>query len=113
MYGFWGGVLVIGILHRLITLINESRPSPSSIGPEDTGIADSREKPTEKNRPFVSMYSWIRKNLITPSALPPYRRQPLFGCTIPTRIEVFIVLSYWIVSLVLCCVNYRGFKGNL
>ncbi|KAL7926928.1 ferric reductase like transmembrane component domain-containing protein [Trichoderma austrokoningii] len=113
MYGFWGGVLVIGFLHRLITLVNESRLSSSSIGPEDTGIADSRKKQAQNSGLFVSMYSWIRKNLITPSALPPYRRQPLFGCTIPTRIEVFIVLSYWIVSFVLCCVNYRGFKGNL
>ncbi|UKZ90577.1 uncharacterized protein TrAFT101_005587 [Trichoderma asperellum] len=113
MYGFWGGVLVIGALHRLITLINESRLSPSSTGPEDTGLADSREKPTEKNRPIASLYSWIRKHLITPSALPPYRSQLLFGCTIPTRIEAFIVLSYWIVNFVLCCVNYRGFKGNL
>lgn len=112
MYGFWGGVLVIGALHRLITLINESRLSPSST-PEDTGLADSREKPTEKNRPFVSLYSWIRTHIITPSALPPYRRQLLFGCTIPTRIETFIVLSYWVVSFVLCCVNYRGFEGNL
>ncbi|KAL6904502.1 ferric reductase like transmembrane component domain-containing protein [Trichoderma evansii] len=112
MYGFWGGVLVIGALHRLITLISESRLSPSST-PEDIGLADSREKPTEKNRPFASLYSWIRKHIITPSALPPYRRQLLFGCTIPTRIEGFIVLSYWVVSFVLCCVNYRGFKGNL
>jgi hypothetical protein len=113
MYGFWGGVLVIGFLHRIITLINESRLSHSSTGPEDIGTADSREKPFKKNGPVVLIYSWIRKNLITPSALSPYRRQSLFGCTIPTRIEVFIVFSYWAVSFVLCCVNYRAFKGNL
>ncbi|KAL7897248.1 ferric reductase like transmembrane component domain-containing protein [Trichoderma sp. SZMC 28014] len=113
LYGFWGGVLVIGFLHRIISLINESRLSSSSIDPENTGRADSREKPAGKSRLFVSMYSWIRKNLIIPSTLPPYRRQPLFGCTIPTRIEVFIVGSYWVVSFILCCVNYRGFNGNL
>ncbi|RFU79737.1 ferric-chelate reductase [Trichoderma arundinaceum] len=113
VYGFWGVILVIGTLHRLITYISERRLPPSSTSPEDTGTADSRKKSTAKIQSITYLYSWISKNLSTPSALPPYRRQLLFGCTIPTRIELFVVLSYWVVSFVLCCVNYRVFEGNL
>lgn len=113
MYGFWGGILVIGALHRLIEFINESRLPPSSNSPEDIGSADSREKSTARAQKIANLYSWINKHLLTPSTLPPYRRQLLFGCTIPSRIESLVVFSYWVINFVLCCVNYRGFKGNL
>ncbi|KAL7808709.1 ferric reductase NAD binding domain-containing protein [Trichoderma gracile] len=113
MYGFWGIVLLFGTLHRLITHILESRVLPSSTGPEDTGSADSREKTGAGTKSLGHLYSRIRKGLTTPSVFPPYHRQLLFGCTIPTRLEFFIVASYWIVSFVLCCVNYRAFDGNL
>ncbi|KAL7939228.1 hypothetical protein V8C35DRAFT_326351 [Trichoderma chlorosporum] len=113
MYGFWGGILIIGTLHRLITLFLESRLPPSSTDPEDTGTADSREKSATRAQPFANLYSKIRKHFVIPSALPPYHRQLFFGCTIPTRMESFVVFSYWVINFVLCCVNYRGFTGNL
>ncbi|KAJ4862477.1 ferric reductase like transmembrane component domain-containing protein [Trichoderma breve] len=113
MYGFWGGILLIGMLRRLITYIVESRLSPLSTDPEDLGAADSREKPTAGTKSLAYMYSRIRKHLTIPSGLPPYHSQLLFGCTIPTRIESLVIISCWILNFVLCCVNYRGFEGNL
>ncbi|PKK49623.1 hypothetical protein CI102_9866 [Trichoderma harzianum] len=113
MYGFWGGILLIGTLRRLITYIIESRLSPLSTDPEDLGAADSREKPTAGTKSLTYMYSRIRKHLTIPSGLPPYHSQLLFGCTIPTRIESLVIISCWILNFVLCCVNYRGFEGNL
>ncbi|PTB72244.1 hypothetical protein M440DRAFT_1472909 [Trichoderma longibrachiatum ATCC 18648] len=113
MYGFWGTVLLFGTFHRLITHLLESRVIPSSTDPEDTESADSRAKSRTGTKSLANLYSRIRNGLTTPSVFPPYHRQLLFGCTIPTRIELFIVASYWIVSFVLCCVNYRAFEGNL
>ncbi|KAL7906087.1 ferric reductase like transmembrane component domain-containing protein [Trichoderma velutinum] len=113
MYGFWGGILLIGTLRRLIAHIIESRLPPLSTNPEDIGTADSRRKSTAGTNSLSYMYSRIRKHLTTPSGLPPYHRQLLFGCTIPTRIESLVIISCWILNLVLCFVNYRGFKGNL
>ncbi|KAL7786013.1 ferric reductase like transmembrane component domain-containing protein [Trichoderma afarasin] len=113
MYGFWGGILLIGMLRRLITHIIESRSSPLSSDPEDLGAADSREKSTAGTKSLTYMYSRIRKHLTIPSGLPPYHSQLLFGCTIPTRIESLVIISCWILNFVLCCVNYRGFEGNL
>ncbi|KAL6701451.1 ferric reductase NAD binding domain-containing protein [Trichoderma pleuroticola] len=113
MYGFWGGILLIGTLRRLITHIIESRLSPLSTDPEDLGAADSRKKSAAGTNSFTYMYSRIRKHLTIPSGLPPYHSQLLFGCTIPTRIESLVIISCWILNFVLCCVNYRGFEGNL
>ncbi|KAK1240457.1 hypothetical protein MKX07_004485 [Trichoderma sp. CBMAI-0711] len=113
MYGFWGIVLLFGTFHRLISHFLEGRVLPSSTGPEDTGSADSREKSSAGTKSLGHLYSRIRKGLTTPSVFPPYHQQLLFGCTIPTRLELFIVASYWIVSFVLCCVSYRAFEGNL
>ncbi|TFB00153.1 Ferric reductase transmembrane component 3 [Trichoderma ghanense] len=113
MYGFWGGVLLVGTLHRLAAHFLESRQLPLPTGPEDTGSADSREKSRAGTKSLAYLYSQVRKRLTTPSVFPPYHRQLLFGCTIPTRIELFVVASYWVVSFVLCCVNYRAFEGNL
>ncbi|PNP51817.1 hypothetical protein THARTR1_07586 [Trichoderma harzianum] len=113
MYGFWGGILLIGTLRRLITHITESRLSPLSTDPEDLGAVDSRKKSAAGANSLTYMYSRIRKHLTIPSGLPPYHSQLLFGCTIPTRIESLVIISCWILNFVLCCVNYRGFEGNL
>lgn len=113
MYGFWGGILLIGTIRRLISHIIESRLSPLSTDPEDLGAADSREKSTAGTKSLTYMYSRIRKHLTIPSGLPPYHSQLWFGCTIPTRIESLVIISCWILNFVLCCVNYRGFEGNL
>ncbi|KAI5457526.1 ferric reductase NAD binding domain-containing protein [Mariannaea sp. PMI_226] len=108
-YGFWGAVLLIGIAHRLVTLFQESRlfPDPSHV--EDNGINLKRRAPNG----FRSLSSWVRKHIATASAIPPYRQRRVFGCTIPTRLESLVVYSYWAVSIILCAINMRGFKGNL
>ncbi|UKZ49270.1 hypothetical protein TrVGV298_003515 [Trichoderma virens] len=58
MYGFWGGVILIGTLHRLISVINERRLPPSSTDPEDTGRADSRENHTSIFDGQYDPYLW-------------------------------------------------------
>ncbi len=113
MYGFWGGVLVIGMLHRFIAVLQERRLLIPSTSAEDTGLADARATSARWPKNIRSLYSWVNQHLVTPSAFSPYRRELLFGCTIPTRLESFVILSYWLISFILCCVNYRGFEGNL
>ena len=113
MYGFWGAILIIGMLHRSIALLQERRLPFPPTSLEDMGLADDRKKSARWPHHISSLYSWISQQVVIPSAFSPYRRELLFGCTIPTRLESFVVLSYWIVSLILCCVNYRGFEGNL
>lgn len=111
MYGFWGGILVIGMLHRLVTHFRERRVLRTSIHVEDTGAADTRGGTSTG---FVHYFSaWVDKHLITPSAIPPFRRQPIFGFTIPKRLESTVIYVYWAISIILCSVNYRGFSGNL
>ncbi|UKZ75796.1 hypothetical protein TrVFT333_003490 [Trichoderma virens FT-333] len=53
-----GGVILIGTLHRLISVINERRLPPSSTDPEDTGRADSRENHTSIFDGQYDPYLW-------------------------------------------------------
>lgn len=105
MYGFWGAILVFGMVRRLFHTLRQRTPSASD---SESGRANSTT-----TRLFRHITTWARKHLITPSMLPPYHIQPLLGCTVPTRLEFIIIYLYYVISIVLCAVNYRGFEGNI
>lgn len=115
MYGFWGLVLVVGMVHNLVTQIQERRLGPPQPTVEDNGASDTRRTSTTTQGAGAGTraYAWLRKYVITPSSLPPYHRQVVFGCTIPTRLQSIVIYAFWILNIVLCAIDYRGFKGNL
>lgn len=100
MYGFWGGVIVIGIVHRLFLHFWVHRCSSSA---SERSASD----------PVSTAYLWLRKHFLVRSLVPPYHRRALLWCTIPTRSKAFVVFAYWAISIILCSVNYRAFEGNL
>jgi hypothetical protein len=107
MYGFWGGVLAIGMLYRLGHVLRQGRHT--SVHPDSEPSA--QEKITW--HPLGHFNAWIRKHIITPSVLPPYHTQSFFGCTVPTRLEFLVIYLYYVTSLILCAIHYRGFEGNI
>lgn len=108
VYGFWGAVLVIGMIHRFITFLHERKMVPSSGDREGHGATRNT-----KSSPIAAPYHWLRKHVITPSAIGSQKQESWMGCTIPTRMESFVIYSFWVISLVLCAVDYRAFTGNL
>ncbi|KAH6692727.1 ferric reductase NAD binding domain-containing protein [Plectosphaerella plurivora] len=106
MYGFWGGVLVFGMLYRLGHVLQQRRAGHS---PDNE--SSNHGKPS--SHVLGQVNAWIRKHITTPSILPPYHTQSFFGCTIPTRLEFIVIYLYWVISIVLCAVHYRGFEGNI
>ncbi|KAL2402655.1 Ferric/cupric reductase transmembrane component B [Exophiala dermatitidis] len=110
VYGFWGTILLIGILHRFYTHISNGRRTKSQGDVEDHG-AKSRSK--NSTSIFSTAYHWARANLIIPAAFGSHHNRLLWGCTVPTRMETLIVASFWIINIVLCCVSYEAFWPNL
>lgn len=99
------------MVRRLIMVFVESRQLASSTDLEGHG----RNKATVPKllQPIVALYFWTQKYLVTPSAFSHYHQQRYFGCMVPTRLETFVVVGYWVLSIAFCGVNYRAFPGNL
>ncbi|KAL5362004.1 hypothetical protein BJX96DRAFT_166324 [Aspergillus floccosus] len=96
-YAFWVGIIAIGMLHRLIQHILESRPQWGS-----------RCCP----RFCKYIYRCVQTHILVPSPIPSRGRQ-FFWWTFPTRAEALIVLLFWILSITFCAVDYRVFSGNI
>lgn len=110
VYGFWGTILLIGMLHRFYSHISNDRRMKSQGDVEDHGAKSRSKNPTSI---FSTAYHWVRANLIIPAAFGSHHNRLLWYCTVPTRMETLIVASFWIINIVLCCVSYEAFWPNL
>jgi ferric-chelate reductase len=112
MYGFWGGILLIGIMNRLITSFSKSRRLKAVHDVEDGH--NSSAKPRGELPGFIkSAYDWFRSNLIVPAAFGSHHNRPVLWMTIPTRMETIIIVTFYAMNFILCCVGYKIFNPNL
>lgn len=112
MYGFWGGILLIGIINRLITSASQSRRLKAVHDVEEGH--NSSTKNSAKSTGFVnSAYHWFRSNLIVPAAFGSHHNRPVLWMTIPTRMETIIVVVFYVMNFILCSVGYKIFNPNL
>ncbi|KIW31772.1 uncharacterized protein PV07_03368 [Cladophialophora immunda] len=114
MYGFWGGLLLIGILNRLTTHFSQSRRLKALDDVEGRKTSSTQKGPrTGVVAAVNSVHHWLRSNVIVPAAFGSHHNRPLFWSTIPTRMETIIVISFWLMTFILCCVGYHIFWPNL
>lgn len=103
-YAFWALVLAVGIFHRLVRHIFHA--------------LDIRAGQWARSRvrwlwiPLDGTYHWLQTHLVVPAPLPSSRRKLLWW-TFPTRIEAVTVLLFWVLSVVVCTLEYRPVEGNL
>jgi hypothetical protein len=107
MYGFWGAILMIGIIANAYNAFWHSRSSRVTTDPEKSQVATQPSSQTGKLR------HWVKANLIIPTVFGMYRRRLWYSFAVPTRIEALIIVSYWMISIILCSVNFKTFEGNL
>lgn len=102
MYGFWGGIVLLGVIHKLWHQFHSARVAPKP--------TDSERQTSAAGRPKFhlvdTMGHWIETNLITPPAFGTHHSRLLYWCTIPTRLEMIVVVAYWILSIVLAGAGY-------
>ncbi|KAL1855242.1 hypothetical protein VTK73DRAFT_8589 [Phialemonium thermophilum] len=119
IYGFWGGVLLIGILRRAVLSLYHSRMAGTASDTEEEGSGDGlslRRKASSKKSllaPIAALHDWVDTYLVVPSAFRQHRQRLFRWCTIPTRMELLVIVANWITVLVLMFVNYRAFAGNV
>ncbi|OAA60317.1 serine/threonine-protein kinase [Niveomyces insectorum RCEF 264] len=108
-YGFWFAILVFGMTQNAIRKVIEKRRGYVYAD----AAAESRGRKVGKPGIFAKSVAVTRKYFVTPSTLPPYHQIRFMGCTIPTRAESFVITSYWIIVLVLSCIDIHSMKDNI
>jgi hypothetical protein len=96
MYGFWGLVVLIGLINRCTELVAARRH-------------ESGRYRTESN----SMRLWIRKHLLLPATFGQHCQDPIGWCTIPPRLESILLVSYLIMNMVFLFPGYDLFAENI
>lgn len=114
MYGFWGNILLIGMIVRFCRFLADR--NRSRMHQHDTSIVVESQSPTEQTRPYTAMqkaYGWIQAKILIAPTIGTYHRRQIWGFAVPTRLETFVVAAYWAWSLIICFVGYDVFNPNL
>ncbi|KAK6379383.1 hypothetical protein LTS17_006301 [Exophiala oligosperma] len=102
IYGFWGGLLLVGIINRFITHFTQSRHINVSSDLEGGEISKQSNSVTA----ISSIHHWFRAHIIIPATYGSYHSRPLLWSTIPTRMETIVVSCFYVMTFILCCVGY-------
>ncbi|KAL4936431.1 hypothetical protein BDV06DRAFT_205013 [Aspergillus oleicola] len=100
-YLYWGCVLSIGIINRLLQHFFTSRYGDSL-----------REPAFLRLSPFHRIYHWFQTHFLVSTTFPSRGRKFLWW-TFSSRSEAIVTLGFWVLSIVLCCVGYRLFPENI
>ncbi|TVY24474.1 Ferric/cupric reductase transmembrane component [Lachnellula hyalina] len=109
VYGFWGCILFIGIINRLVNVLLSMRSSKAF---DHQRTIEEQSAPRSHSIVFSKTYRWFQANLILPPAIGTRHQRHVFGFTMPTRIVTLIVIAYYIWSIVICAVSYDVFFPN-
>jgi len=107
MYGFWGSILLIGIITNAYNILWHSRSGHETNDPEKS------HPDTQTSSQTGTVLHWLKANFIVPTVFGTYRRRLWYFFAVPTRIEALVITLYWSISIILCSVNFRTFEGNL
>lgn len=106
LYGYWGLVIVVGIITRLVQSARHRRQPQINLIRGDV---------PERQHGFIisRMARGVRRNLLMPLAFGNKRQKPLDWCAPPTRIEGLLVALYVVMNIVFCFPGYHLVEGNL
>ncbi|CAK7221776.1 hypothetical protein SBRCBS47491_004643 [Sporothrix bragantina] len=116
--GFWGGIMVLGMLHKIATVVLAffaDRRLSSRRDAEGAGAMAAPSAPAAAG-PLAKTWHLIRTWFIIPAGFAPfseYHQRYVYWHTIPRRLDLLIVSAFWITAIVLSFVRYDSFSGNL
>ncbi|KAL1889476.1 hypothetical protein Sste5346_008854 [Sporothrix stenoceras] len=116
--GFWGGIMVLGMVHKIVTVVLAffaDRRLSSRRDVEGAGTIAAPSAPSAAD-PLAKTWHLIRTWFIIPAGFAPFsehHQRYIYWHTIPRRLDLFIVSAFWITAIVLSFVRYDSFSGNL
>ena len=106
MIGFWGAVLLLGILNRLLHLFVSWKWPVST-------YRVRHQASTGTSRVFTKIHTLFRRFVIIPAFAGYQHQQPLGWCTIPTRLQSLTIFTFVIYNLLVCAIGYKAFLPDI
>lgn len=107
--GYWGSILVIGMLHRLWSYTRSAHVGNVGAGDAEHG-RQSRASPNKGN--LASLRHYFNTYLVVPATVRSYHQRRLWGCSIPNRLELLVVVGFWVMCIILNFGFYDIFTPN-
>ncbi|KAF2279748.1 uncharacterized protein EI97DRAFT_413032 [Westerdykella ornata] len=112
MYYFWAAVITIGICWRLAFLIQEIRHRNfQRIPGDDLELEDVNGR--KGAQVTLRAYGLLKRYILVPATFGYRCAQNIGWCTIPPRVQSLTIFAFVILNLILCCISYPVFAGNL
>lgn len=108
LLGFWAIVLMIGMVNRVFALIVQT------FGRTPGKTEAISERQVQSSKSSLGRVRRLVRQHITYPAIFGYRHSVPWGwCTVPTRIQSFLVFSFVGLNIILCSIRYRALSPSL
>ncbi|RAH59681.1 ferric reductase transmembrane component 4 precursor [Aspergillus piperis CBS 112811] len=110
LMGYWAAILGLGMVQRILSFWRIRR----TMDPRRDTEANAVSGPIEHKQISHHLSSTIhalRTHIVVPAALVPklpHHLRLLYGHCIPKRLDLIIVFGFWLLCVLLACVNYDG-----
>lgn len=108
-YAYWGGILLLGTLCRVIRWLFKYRRTERD--PEIESNTVTSRLNWHPPSGISSLVHWVKTHLLISTPLG--KGQEVLACTFSNRAEALAVAGFWVMSFVLSFVGYETFEGNL
>ncbi|KAB8256537.1 ferric reductase like transmembrane component-domain-containing protein [Aspergillus pseudonomiae] len=116
LMGYWGGILVLGMMAKLMGSLSSQRRVPSHQDAESSVTSQNMRRKQNKPKAVASMLHSLRTSFVVPASFAPilsHHQQLYYWHTVPRRLDLLIVLGFWALCIILGCVDYQSFSGNI
>jgi hypothetical protein len=114
--GYWGGILLLGMVDRFAGFVTSGQCTLTLQDAESSG-AVRRNKRTGILAKLIDIpMHYLRTYLVMPATFAPFltnHQQVYYWHTIPRRLDSIIVFGFWALCIILGCVDYQSFSGNI
>ncbi|GLB06464.1 hypothetical protein AtubIFM57258_001772 [Aspergillus tubingensis] len=110
LMGYWGAILGLGMVQKILNFWTVRR----TMDPRRDTEANAVPGPIEHkqiSRPLSSTIHALRTHIVVPASFTPklpHHQRLLYGHCIPKRLDLIIVFGFWLLCVLLACVNYDG-----
>ncbi|OJK04912.1 hypothetical protein ASPACDRAFT_19883 [Aspergillus aculeatus ATCC 16872] len=113
LMGYWGGILALGMI---VKAWKTFRAHLNGLGRGDSEKSGFYAAGRNSCAPVAAITHFVRTHFVIPASFAPSlsNHQQLFWFhTIPKRLDLLIVFGWWAVCIILSCVDYQSFRGNI
>ena len=107
MVGFWGVVLLLGILNRLFYIFARWK------WPISEYRVRHQQAPTGTRRLLTKNHTIFRRFITVPAFAGYRHQQPLGLCTIPTRLQSLTIFAFVVYNLLVCAIGYKAYLPDI